>query len=69
MARGLWTSGSKPVLLEGEPGVGKSASVQAMAAAAGRSLVRINLSEQTDVADLFGADLPEGGATVGRYMY
>ncbi len=57
---------SKPVLLEGPPGVGKSATVQAMAKATGRRLVRINLSEQSDVADLFGSDMPEGGAAVGR---
>lgn len=58
--------GSKPVLLEGAPGVGKSAAVQAIAKVSGKELVRINLSEQTDVADLFGSDLPEGGASVGR---
>ncbi len=77
VVRALWLSGAKPVLLEGPPGIGKSAVVQAMAelAAVGtesrarrkdRALVRINLSEQTDVADLFGSDLPEEGAAVGR---
>jgi len=52
----------RPVLLEGAPGVGKTALVTAVAAAAGRPLVRINLSEQTDVADLLGGDLPVAAA-------
>jgi len=53
----------RPVLVEGPPGVGKTALVSAVAAAAGRKLVRINLSEQTDVSDLLGADLPVGKVT------
>eukprot|EP00903_Cladosiphon_okamuranus_P014927 g13820.t2 len=48
----------KAVLLEGSPGVGKTSLVSALAAATGHELVRINLSEQTDVSDLFGSDLP-----------
>ena len=48
----------KPVLLEGSPGVGKTSLVSALAAASGHRLVRINLSEQTDMADLMGSDLP-----------
>ena len=48
----------KPLLLEGSPGVGKTSLVAALAEASGHELVRINLSEQTDVSDLFGADLP-----------
>lgn len=48
----------KPILLEGSPGVGKSSLIEALAIASGHSLVRINLSEQTDLADLFGQDLP-----------
>lgn len=48
----------KPVMLEGSPGVGKSSIVEAMARATGNVLVRINLSEQTDLADLLGSDLP-----------
>lgn len=52
----------KPVLLEGSPGVGKTSLVAALAAASNYTLVRINLSEQTDMMDLLGSDLPvEGG--------
>lgn len=49
----------KPVLLEGPPGAGKSALIQALALATGNELTRINLSEQTDISDLFGTDLPD----------
>jgi MoxR-like ATPase len=49
---------SKPVLLEGSPGVGKTSLIGALAAASGHRLIRINLSEQTDIADLIGSDLP-----------
>ncbi|XP_068146092.1 LOW QUALITY PROTEIN: midasin [Drosophila tropicalis] len=48
----------KPVLLEGPPGVGKTSIVESMAAAIGYQIVRINLCEHTDLADLFGTDLP-----------
>ncbi|CAJ0641917.1 13155_t:CDS:2 [Entrophospora sp. SA101] len=52
----------KPILLEGSPGVGKTSLVSALAAATGHKLIRINLSDQTDLMDLFGSDLPvEGG--------
>lgn len=60
---------SRPILLEGPPGVGKSALVSAVAAASGHRLVRINLSDQTDVADLFGSDLPAEGEAVGRFEW
>ena len=40
------------------PGVGKSTLIEALAQAAGYTLTRINLSEQTDLSDLLGADLP-----------
>ena len=48
----------KPILLEGSPGVGKSSIVGSVASLCGHNLVRINLSEHTDIADLFGSDLP-----------
>lgn len=48
----------RPILLEGPPGVGKSSVVANLAAITGHKLVRINLSEHTEISDLFGADLP-----------
>ncbi|KAK1444881.1 hypothetical protein BgAZ_107870 [Babesia gibsoni] len=49
---------NRPILLEGEPGVGKSATISALAALNGVRLLRVNLSEHTDIMDLFGSDLP-----------
>ncbi len=51
---------SKSILLEGSPGVGKTSLIGAIAKATGHTLVRINLSEQTDIIDLFGTDMPSG---------
>ncbi|KAJ4836844.1 hypothetical protein Tsubulata_018473 [Turnera subulata] len=48
----------KPVLLEGSPGVGKTSLVIALGRYSGHKVVRINLSEQTDLMDLLGSDLP-----------
>ncbi|KAG5680585.1 hypothetical protein PVAND_010082 [Polypedilum vanderplanki] len=48
----------KAILLEGPPGVGKSSLIENIAATIGYNLVRINLCEHTDIADLFGTDLP-----------
>lgn len=39
------------------------------AAAAGAELVRINLSEQTDMMDLLGADLPVAGGAPGEFAW
>ena len=35
----------------------------------GYNITRINLSEQTDVSDLFGADLPVDGAEGGVFEW
>ncbi|CAK1552224.1 unnamed protein product [Leptosia nina] len=63
LLRGLQLN--KAVLLEGNPGVGKTSLVNALAKSSGHKVVRINLSDQTDITDLFGTDLPsEDGSFV-----
>ena len=59
----------KPILLEGSPGVGKTSLVTAIAAVTGRILSRINLSDQTDLIDLFGSDLPVEGGAPGQFAW
>ncbi|KAF7997921.1 hypothetical protein HCN44_009319 [Aphidius gifuensis] len=59
----------KPLLLEGSPGVGKTSLVSAIAKASGNNLLRINLSDQTDISDLFGADLPLEGGQGGQFAW
>lgn len=60
---------NKPVLLEGSPGVGKTSLVSALAKATGNPLTRINLSEQTDLVDLFGSDAPVEGGKTGEFSW
>ncbi|PWY71646.1 midasin [Aspergillus heteromorphus CBS 117.55] len=67
IARGLQLP--KPILLEGSPGVGKTTLVTAIARALGKPLTRINLSEQTDLTDLFGSDVPVEGGDVGQFAW
>ncbi|KAK6341246.1 hypothetical protein TWF696_008332 [Orbilia brochopaga] len=59
----------KPILLEGQPGVGKTSLITALAAVAGIPLVRINLSEETDMMDLFGTDVPAENVAVGTFVW
>ncbi|KAK5631868.1 hypothetical protein RRF57_007582 [Xylaria bambusicola] len=59
----------KPILLEGSPGVGKTTLVSALARACGQPLTRINLSDQTDLMDLFGTDVPVEGAEAGYFAW
>ncbi|KAI9691641.1 MAG: hypothetical protein M1822_007712 [Bathelium mastoideum] len=67
IVRGL--QASKPLLIEGNPGVGKTTLVAALARAIGKPLTRINLSEQTDLMDLFGSDVPAEGAAIGTFAW
>jgi midasin len=60
---------SKPILLEGSPGVGKTSLITTLANICGYHLCRINLSDQTDLADLFGADLPVDGGRLGEFAW
>ena len=59
----------KPILLEGNPGVGKTTLVTAIARAIGKPLTRLNLSEQTDLMDLFGSDVPVEGGQAGTFAW
>ncbi|KAI1304313.1 hypothetical protein F5Y03DRAFT_175160 [Xylaria venustula] len=59
----------KPILLEGSPGVGKTTLIGALARACGQPLTRINLSDQTDLMDLFGTDVPVEGAEAGHFAW
>ena len=59
----------RPILLEGDPGVGKTSLVTALAHVVGIPLTRINLSDQTDLMDLFGMDTPVEGAEVGQFKW
>ena len=45
-------------MIEGPPGVGKTSLVENLARISGRKLIRVNLSEQTDMMDLLGSEYP-----------
>lgn len=59
----------KPVLLEGSPGVGKTSLITTLAMLSGYHLCRINLSDQTDLIDLFGSDLPVENGSPGEFAW
>jgi midasin len=59
----------KPILIEGSPGVGKTTLIVALSRACNKRLTRINLSEQTDLMDLFGSDIPVEGAEAGHFTW
>ncbi|KAJ3897136.1 P-loop containing nucleoside triphosphate hydrolase protein [Lentinula edodes] len=56
----------KQILLEASPGVGKISLITALAQVSGHELCRINLSNPTDLIDLFGCDLPVDGGKSGE---
>ena len=60
---------SRPILLEGDPGVGKTALISRLAGLTGCRLTRINLSDQTDLMDLFGADVPADNENLGNFNW
>ncbi|KAF2675101.1 midasin [Microthyrium microscopicum] len=59
----------KPILIEGDPGVGKTTLVSSLAKMLGKHILRMNLSEQTDLMDLFGSDVPVEGADAGVFAW
>lgn len=59
----------RPILMEGSPGVGKTTLVTALAQVCGMPLTRINLSDQTDLMDLFGSDVPVEGGVAGQFEW
>ncbi|KAL6122770.1 hypothetical protein NUSPORA_00027 [Nucleospora cyclopteri] len=53
---------NKGILLIGMPGTGKTSIVQAIARRSNKKLLRINLSENTEISDLLGSHLPIGNS-------
>lgn len=58
----------KAILLEGNPGVGKSSMIEYIADKTNNKLTKISLSEQTDIVDLLGSDLPSASKTEKNSM-
>ncbi|KAI3630227.1 hypothetical protein MIR68_011662 [Amoeboaphelidium protococcarum] len=61
IVRAMSFTKARAILLEGSPGCGKSSIVTTIGKLNNKKVVRINLSEQTDLIDLFGSDLPSDG--------
>ncbi|KAK0546374.1 AAA ATPase midasin [Tilletia horrida] len=68
VVRGLCVP-QKAILLEGSPGAGKTSLITALARVSRTPLTRINLSDQTELVDLFGSDLPVEGGGPGEFAW
>eukprot|EP00767_Chilomastix_cuspidata_P002703 gnl/Chilomastix_cuspidata/2822.p1 GENE.gnl/Chilomastix_cuspidata/2822~~gnl/Chilomastix_cuspidata/2822.p1 ORF type:complete len:4926 (+),score=474.49 gnl/Chilomastix_cuspidata/2822:1812-14780(+) len=55
-------------LLEGPPGTGKTSCLVFLSELLGYRLVRLNMSEQTDLIDLFGSDFPSPDGDGFRFV-
>jgi midasin len=60
---------NKPILLEGSPELGRQALSPLLRRLLAKPLSRINLSDQTDLIDLFGSDLPVEGGAPGQFAW
>lgn len=58
-----------PVLLEGPPGIGKTSLVSSLSYSIGQQVVRINLSEHTEMIDLIGSELPDENESNGSFSW
>ncbi|KAH0786656.1 P-loop containing nucleoside triphosphate hydrolase protein [Histomonas meleagridis] len=58
-----------PVLIEGPPGVGKTSLITSLGEILGFNVVRINLSEHTEMLDLVGSELPVEDEESGKFAW
>jgi midasin len=54
----------RSIIMEGQPGVGKTSLIEKLAHLLGKTFYRVNLSEQTDLIDLLGSDVPVGNSSL-----